>query len=226
MAVTTATGGTVETLPDGSALLRGTNPETNIYTVTLESPPGEVAAVRLEALTDAALGHNGPGRTPHGNFVLTEISATVAPSDAPAKPQTIRFRRAEADGQQDGFPASAAIDGKPDTGWAIQGPGNWNVNRALTLTLDKPLSLPKGRKVDIPPRTELRQSAYYRAIPPERRAFSRGKRFSPGSGAEARTIRPRFCRMEKGKRGKSGSLDDSQACPRPRGCPRPADSPG
>jgi len=149
MQITTSNGGIIETLPDGSARLSGANPESNVYTVTLEAEPGEVTAIRLEALTDPTLGHNGPGRTEHGNFVLTEVSATIASVDAPAKPQSVRFRRAEADAQQNGFPASAVLDGKDNTGWAISGDGNWNVNHTLILTLDKPLSLPKGGKFSV-----------------------------------------------------------------------------
>ena len=146
MAVTIAAGGAAESLPDGSIRIGGANPETNVYTVTLTAPPGDVSAVRLETLTDPTLGAKGPGRTPHGNFVLTEITATVTLPDAAAKPQPVKFARAEADVQQEGFPAMNAIDGKSDTGWAIQGPGNWNADHALTLTLEKPIALPAGAK--------------------------------------------------------------------------------
>jgi hypothetical protein len=147
MAASTASGATIESLPDGSARIGGANPEKDTYTVTLDAPPGDVTAVRLEALADPSLGGNGPGRTPHGNFVLSEITATFSPTGSTEKPQAVKFARAEADGQQDRFPAADAIDGKPDTGWAIQQPGQkWNVDHTLTLTLEKPITLPAGAK--------------------------------------------------------------------------------
>jgi hypothetical protein len=105
--------------------------------VTIPGDGSSVTAVRVEALTDPMLGSNGPGRTPHGNFVLSEITATVGKTP-------IKFARAEADFSQNGFPASDAIDGKASTGWAISGPGKWNVNRSLTLYLDKPVTVPAG----------------------------------------------------------------------------------
>ncbi len=37
-----------------------------------------------------------------------------------------------------------AIDGNPATGWAIQGPGKWNVNRTATFTLSEPAGVAAG----------------------------------------------------------------------------------
>jgi hypothetical protein len=148
--VKTASGATAENLPDGSVRIGGAVAEKDTYTVTQETKGAEeILAVRIEALTDPSLGGQGPGRTPHGNFVLTEIGAMVTQLPGETiryKRQPVRFVRAEADFSQDGFAAPAAIDGKPNTGWAISGPGNWNVNRALTLILDKPVTLPAGAR--------------------------------------------------------------------------------
>lgn len=143
---TTASGATAATQADNSVLLGGIAPESDTYTVTLDSDTKRVSFLRLEALTDASLGNKGPGRTPHGNFVLSEITATVTPNDAPDKPQAIPFVRAEADVSQDGFPASGAIDGKPGTGWAVSVPGKMNTDHTLTLSLEKPILLPQGAK--------------------------------------------------------------------------------
>ncbi len=141
---TIASGATSATLPDNSVLIGGTNPNADTYTTTLPSDLKSVSFLRLETLTDASLGAQGPGRTPHGNFVLSEITATVTPNDAPDKPQTVKFSRAESDVAQDGFPALGAIDGKPETGWAVSVPGKLNANHTLTLALEKPISLPRG----------------------------------------------------------------------------------
>lgn len=142
----TASGATSAALPDNSVLLGGTNPDADTYTVTLGSDLKNVSFLRLETLTDASLGKQGPGRTPHGNFVLSEITATVTPNDPAGTPQVVKFVRAEADVAQEGFPATGAIDGKSDTGWAVSVAGRLNTNHTLTLTLDKPVLLTHGGK--------------------------------------------------------------------------------
>jgi hypothetical protein len=143
---TTMSGAVASVLPDNSVLVSGSNPATDTYTVTLNSESKRVSYLRLEALTDTSLGSKGPGRTPHGNFVLSEVVATVIPNGVPDKPQPIKFTRAESDVAQDGFPASGAIDGKPDTGWAVSVPGKLNTDHTLTLYLEKPIDLPQGGK--------------------------------------------------------------------------------
>ena len=54
------------------------------------------------------------------------------------------FESATADFAQNCFPAEHAIDGRERTGWAIQGEGNWNVNRAATFTFTKPVANAAG----------------------------------------------------------------------------------
>ncbi len=105
-----------------------------------------MAALRLEALTDPALPSTGPGRTPHGNFVLTGVRVTAAPKGSPEKAQPVKLVRAEADAAQDGFPPANVLAGDPKAGWAIHVAGKWNVNRTLTLTLDKPAGFPGGTR--------------------------------------------------------------------------------
>ena len=129
--VKVASGATAQLQPEGAVLISGTNPDKDTYTVTLKGGGEPVSALRLEALTDPALGGTGPGRTPHGNFVLTEIGVK-----ADGKP--VKLVRGEQDFAQDGFSAQAALDGKPNTGWAIAGAGSWNVNRTATFHFDKP----------------------------------------------------------------------------------------
>jgi hypothetical protein len=129
---------TAEITGDGSVCLSGENPERDTLTVVLESDLEEVSLLRLEALADPALPSMGPGRTPHGNFVLSELTAAVAPRDEPDKSTILSFSRAEADFSQDGFPVAHAFDGSTTTGWAIHGPDPWNVNRTATFWLSTP----------------------------------------------------------------------------------------
>ena len=60
--------------PDGSILASGPNQAPELYTITADSVLAGITGIRLEALTDASLPFNGPGRQEvNGNFVLTEI---------------------------------------------------------------------------------------------------------------------------------------------------------
>ncbi|HZN36312.1 MAG TPA: DUF1549 domain-containing protein, partial [Pirellulaceae bacterium] len=119
---------------DGSILVGGKNPDEDTYTIAFDAPAGEYAALRLEVLVDPALPGTGPGRTPHGNFVLSEIKLQAG--DTPVK-----LASAEADAAQEGFPAARAIDGDAKTGWAIHVAGAWNVNRSWTGRFEQPLKL-------------------------------------------------------------------------------------
>ena len=139
ISVKATSGATAEILDDATVLISGTNNETDAYEIELHSDLRDVAAIRLEALTDSKLPSKGPGRTPHGNFVLSEITASIVVRDVPGESQRLKFARATADFSQESFPAANAIDGNDKTGgWAIHGPGEWNVNRSAVFVLAQP----------------------------------------------------------------------------------------
>jgi hypothetical protein len=142
----TSSGGATMKIDDSGVLVSGKAPERDSYTVVIDSDLSDVTALRLEALTDPSLPSTGPGRTPHGNLVLNEVRVTSAPKSDPQQAKSVKIVRAEADAAQDGFPAAHAIDGDPKTGWAIHVPGKWNVNRTLTLTLEKPIGSAGGTR--------------------------------------------------------------------------------
>lgn len=134
---TSANGATIEIQDDSSVFVSGPTPLTDTYEVKTESDLADVIAVRLEALSDPRLPSKGPGRTPHGNFVLSEFSATIESEGTAAQP--VKFVCATADFAQDMFPIEKAIDGNPKmNGWAIHGPGEWNVTRTAVFYLEKP----------------------------------------------------------------------------------------
>ncbi len=130
-----ATGtSTLEILEDGSVLAGGETPEKETITIAFDAPLEGALALKVEAMIDDRLPQKGPGRAPNGNFVLSEIALTVA-----GRP--ITFGSAEADFAQDQFPASAALDGKQDTGWAVSGKSGQpdRTTRSALFTLDAPL---------------------------------------------------------------------------------------
>ena len=67
---------------DGVINSSGETQTTESYELTFSSLPKSITAIRLEALTAEVLPAGGPGRAGNGNFVLTELSASVgAPAD-------------------------------------------------------------------------------------------------------------------------------------------------
>ncbi len=111
-----ANGTRLDAEPDGTIVASGPSPERDVYTVRIELLAGTHTALRLEALpVKLGDGKTGVGRSPADpNFVLSEITATIAGSPGPLK-----WGRAQADFAQDQWPVANAIDGKSETGWAI-----------------------------------------------------------------------------------------------------------
>ncbi|HEV3238215.1 MAG TPA: DUF1553 domain-containing protein, partial [Gemmataceae bacterium] len=104
---------------DGSILVTGENPSPIIYTVSAKTNLKGITAVRLEALPDDTLPAKGPGRAPNGNFVINEFKVTIAPVSKPSEAKPVTLYNAIADFSQEGWAVAGAIDGNPETGWAI-----------------------------------------------------------------------------------------------------------
>jgi hypothetical protein len=119
-------------LKDGSVLFPGPGPADSQYTLELNSPR-DVTALRLEALTHPSLPSKGPGRTPHGNFVLNEITVTAGGRRAV-------ITAATATAEQDGFDVRRAFDGHRGTGWAVHEAGKTlNENKSAVFHFAEPL---------------------------------------------------------------------------------------
>lgn len=109
---------------DGSYLATGANADSGKYTIDLETDLQDISGVRLDVLPDNSLGSNGPGRTKHGNFVLSEIRLYASGKGTPTSKDQITVKNASSDFSQDGWAIEKAIDGKEgtgvgDSGWAI-----------------------------------------------------------------------------------------------------------
>jgi hypothetical protein len=72
---------TFETLPDGSLLAHGEMPETDTYTIRVQTDLKGITAFRLEALPDDSLPSHGPGRSDNGNAALTNLRAALVPAE-------------------------------------------------------------------------------------------------------------------------------------------------
>jgi WD40 repeat protein/tetratricopeptide (TPR) repeat protein len=115
----TAGGTTLTKQPDGSILASGVDPRPETYTITAKTRMSGILGVRLELLPDPSLPGDGPGRAPNGNLVLSEFRITAAPEANPEEARPVELRNPWADYSQRRYPVAAAIDGNPNTGWAL-----------------------------------------------------------------------------------------------------------
>ncbi len=104
--------------PDQSVLVEGPNGR-GTYSMVLNTDLANVTAIRLELLADAKLPGGGPGRAVNGNLAISELSATAADRADPAKSTPLKFGRTSADFSQQNLPVASAVDGRPNTHWAI-----------------------------------------------------------------------------------------------------------
>jgi hypothetical protein len=131
-------GSELELLEDKSVLVvkgNGDNPD-EYHCVTFDKFEN-VRSVRLEVLTHDSLPKKGPGRAGNGNFVLSEFWFRTGDG------RELRFGTAGAEHSQPDYPVANAIDGKDDTGWAINGApeGSMNRNRTAWFVLPKALEV-------------------------------------------------------------------------------------
>ncbi len=125
-----STAGTVyQPQPDGSWLASGSPAAKEVLRIRANWPAGKAYKLRLEALRDASLPRQGPGRADNGNFALGNIqlkvgsptaNVDVANADV-ANTLPVVFSGAAATHQQNGgtLSALASIDDDPISGWAV-----------------------------------------------------------------------------------------------------------
>jgi Protein of unknown function (DUF1549)/Protein of unknown function (DUF1553)/Planctomycete cytochrome C len=100
-------------LDDGSILAMKEGASDDTYEIVGSTTLSKIAAVRLEVLPHESLPKNGPGTAGNGNFVLSELEVSI--DGKPAK-----LLNALADHEKKDYAVAAAIDGKLNTGWALE----------------------------------------------------------------------------------------------------------
>jgi hypothetical protein len=124
---------------DDSILTHGPKPDQETFTLAWKLPPHEMlTGIRLEALTHPSMDEGSLSRG-GGNFVLTELEIALK---TPSGEQTLEIADSVADYAQKGFEASRAVDGRNDTGWAVDGSSK-KTDRELLVTLAHPLQSPE-----------------------------------------------------------------------------------
>lgn len=124
---------------DGSLLVSGPVSDKDEYTLVFEAPSEPLTGIRIETLTDDSLGKKGPGRTSHGNFVLSEIRAYVSNEQSFKKSTKVEFSSAEADFAQSKFAPEGALSSKAGSGWAIS--PQMGKKHEITVFTAKPVEL-------------------------------------------------------------------------------------
>ena len=145
MTPTLMTSANGATLSNENGVIRadGERPVTDTYVIGLYADMPKITGLKLEVLPDDQLSGNGPGRSDNGNFVLSEMTVTVAPLANPTAARQLRFTKSNADFEQAGYPFKRAIDGtQDDGGWAVAGKTG-EAHRAI-VELAEPIELTGG----------------------------------------------------------------------------------
>src|SRR5262249_60462013 len=106
-------------LPVRATPAPGTSPAADTYPIVAETALEHITAMRVEVLDAPSLPAKGPGRAANGNFVLSEVALTAAPSGASGRAVAVGLQAPSADFSQEQWDVAEAIDGDRKTGWAI-----------------------------------------------------------------------------------------------------------
>jgi hypothetical protein len=133
----------INVLDDHSMLFPAPGPERSTASVDFAELNGSFTHIRIDALTDDSLPGKGPGRTAHGNFVLSELEIYIAG-------KRIKLTDPTATAEQPNYPAINAIDDNNNSGWAVQVDGqDLRTNKSITLRFDTPIETDGDTKVII-----------------------------------------------------------------------------
>lgn len=143
-------GASFELLDDGSYLASGKNDPYDEYTFTTETDLLGMSQLRIEALTDASMKHNGPGRAGNGNFALTDIRVTAGSLVDASQTIDVKLMNPQATHQQNdtNLSVAAAIDDNPSSGWAVD-LGGIGKDQAAAFQFDKPIGFASGTQLTV-----------------------------------------------------------------------------
>ncbi len=133
---------------DGSYLVGGNNPPSDVYTITAKIPASDkLSAILLECLPDESFPNKSLGRASNGNFVLSAVEVSVSDPKTP-KPRMLKLARVEASYSQKNYDISNVLKPGKTKGWAVDGPTRHDPTNAM-FVLDQAVSLPAGAVVTI-----------------------------------------------------------------------------
>lgn len=111
-------GESFEVLDDGSVLVGGTVPQKTVYRFEYSQPQESIVGLRLDCLTHKDLPGTGPGRgdSKRTNFVLHELELAIKTN---GETRPVALVDPVASFSQSKYDVGQAVDGLPNTGWAI-----------------------------------------------------------------------------------------------------------
>ena len=135
-------GATFAKQPDGSYLVSGKNATSDVYTLVVQTKRKGITAVRLDALADASLPKSGPGRSPNGNFALSDLQLWAAPAGVAGLGAPVKLVKPRATFEQAGLPIAAVLDDNKTTAWAID--PQIGKDQAASFELETPIDNAQG----------------------------------------------------------------------------------
>ena len=116
-----AAGATMNEQPDRSILVTGTNARKDVYTFVGSTRLSSIAAFRIEALADASMKRNGPGRASNGNFGLSNLEVFWRGKGSKEKLKKVGLKNPRATFEQNkqNLSIAATIDADARSGWAV-----------------------------------------------------------------------------------------------------------
>jgi len=136
-------GATMERQSDGAFLVTGTNPDYDVFTITVPASEGRLTGLKLEALKHEGLVRSGPGRGPNGNFALSDFTVEVTNPGGQTAP--LKLAAASATFEQKGLPVQATIDADPRSAWAVD--PEFGKDHAAVFALAEPVTVEAGTKL-------------------------------------------------------------------------------
>jgi len=132
---------------DGSILTSGTLPKHDTLTIIVSPSAGKLTGLRLETLRHESFTKKSLSRPPgNGNFVLSGITVTQIRNDDGGEHQ-IAIKDAVASFEQKGWPVANALDGKSDTGWAVDGQVTSERDPRAVFRFAAPIDLAAGDRL-------------------------------------------------------------------------------
>lgn len=134
-----------------SILIQGSKVDRDVYQLELEAEPGEFVGIRIDALQHASLTALGLSRADSGNFVLTDIHATLQhqiPDNLPASERLV-FREGRATFEQPGHAVGLAIDDQAESGWAVWDGKKVDANPSAYFLWEKAVTVRQGDRLRV-----------------------------------------------------------------------------
>lgn len=177
-----------ELLSDASVLVSGDVTNADRYTLAFDPPNRNVSAIRIEAIPDARLPGSGSGRrtitdddgSGLGGFLLTEIKVEIEGDSG----RQVAVSEATATHVLPGLTPEMAIDGRPDTGWAMY--RRQREPQSIVLQLEEPVELAEGERLVV---TLCHDSFYPAGLGRFRISLADSERVAKADGLDAETVR-------------------------------------